>query len=136
MRKWATMDNSQRSGRLLGQPGPAGWAGDETWQSNVVDRQGSRAPSAAALVAASLWALASAIVSAAVAAAALITVAGDPPTWYQPSMLAIGSVSLAATIGGLWLAGIARLRWKLLAIGTAAIIVAALLTVAALAGIA
>jgi hypothetical protein len=65
----------------------------------------------------------------------LITVAGDAPTWYQPSMLTIGTVSLIGTIGGLFLVEVAWLRWKLLAVGSAAVIIAALLTVAALTGI-
>jgi hypothetical protein len=48
-------------------------------------------------------------------------------------MLVAGGVALTGTIGGLRAAEIAWLRWKLLAIGTTAIIVAALLTVAAIA---
>jgi hypothetical protein len=107
----------------------------EPWRAEVAEPR-PQGPPAAALVGASLWALGSAIVTAAVGVAALIILAGDPPTWYQPSMLTTGIVSLAGTIGGLCLVEVARVRWKLLAIGSTAIIIAALLTVAALTGIA
>jgi hypothetical protein len=128
------MDTFPRSARFPGQPGSASWAHGGPPQSDLVDRYGRPVPSPAALVGVSLWALGSGIVGSLVAVAALITIAGDPPAWYQPSMLVTGGLSLAATIGGLWLAEMAWLRWKLLAIGTAAIVVAALLTVAALTG--
>jgi hypothetical protein len=122
---------STYAGRPYGQPPPASGIRREPWYADAADGR-KPGPSAAALVGASLWALGSAIVSVVVGAAALITVAGDPPTWYRPSMLMIGAVSLTGTIGGLRLVEIAWLRWKLLAIGSTAIIIAALLTVAAI----
>jgi hypothetical protein len=85
-------------------------------------------------VGASLWALGTALVGAIVAVAALIAVANDSPTWYPLSMLVTGGIGLTGTIGGLRLADIAWLRWKLLGIGSAAIIVAGLLTITALTG--
>ncbi|HEX5997671.1 MAG TPA: hypothetical protein VFY84_21235, partial [Jiangellales bacterium] len=99
-----------------------------------VDRRDRWVPPAGVLVVACLWALGSAVVGAVVGAAALIAVAGHPPTWYPLSVLTAGGVALISTVGGLLLAGIRWLRWKLLAIGTTAVIVAGLMTVTVLAG--
>jgi hypothetical protein len=127
-----TIDTSTYAGRPYGRPASASGI-----RSRHIEAAGVRPPGppAAVLVGASVWALGSAVVSAVVGAAALVTVAGDPPTWYKPSMLAIGAVSLIGTIGGLRLVEVAWLRWKLLALGTTATAIAALLTVAALAGV-
>lgn len=107
----------------------------EPWQTNLADEYAAPQPSAGVLVGVSLWALALAVVGAVTGAAALITVAGDPPAWYPPAILATGALSLTVTIGGLRLVEKAWLRWKLLGMGTAAIIVTALLTVAAISGV-
>jgi hypothetical protein len=70
------------------------------WQPNLADQYSTPQPSTGVLVAVSLWALALAVVGAVTGAAALITVAGDPPTWYPPSILATGAASLTVTIAG------------------------------------
>jgi hypothetical protein len=135
MGRWATISTSAYSDPSYGQPPSLREIRREPWRAEVADPR-PPGPSAGALVGASLWALGSAIVTAVVGVAALIILAGDPPTWYQPSMLTTGTVSLTGTISGLCLVEVAWVRWKLLAIGSTAIIIGALLTVAALTGIA
>jgi hypothetical protein len=92
MVRWTFIDSSGHPGRRSGPADPAG----------------GRVPAAGVLVGACLWALGSAVAGAVVGMAALVAVAGDPPAWFPPSVLAVG---------------------------TAAVLVAALLTVAVLVGI-
>jgi hypothetical protein len=82
-------------------------------------------------VATCLWALGLAVAGAAVGVAALFVLAGDPPTWYPPAVVIAGLVGIATTATALGLVGIARLRWPMLGAGTAALVVAAVLTLAA-----
>jgi hypothetical protein len=126
-----TIAGSTHYGPWPGQPPLTSGAGRERWQPNLADRT-RRAPSTGVLVGVSLWALALAVVGVVTGVAALITVAAGPPMWYPPSILVTGAVGLTVTIGGLRLVEIAWLRWKLLALGTAAITATALLTVAAI----
>jgi hypothetical protein len=118
-----------------GQPPLTSGGYGEPWPANLAGQDSTRQPPAGVLVGASLWALALGVAGAVTGAAALITVAGDPPMWYPPAILATGAVSLIGAIGGLRLVEVAWLRWKLLALGTAAITVTALLTVAAITGL-
>jgi hypothetical protein len=129
------LDSSTHYGPWPGQPPLTGGMRHEPWQTNPADPHTTPQPSTGVLVGVSLWALALAVLGAVTGAAALITIVNGPPMWYPPSILAAGAVSLTVIIGGLRLVEVAWLRWKLFALGTAAVIVAALMTVAAISGI-
>ncbi|MDQ7904733.1 hypothetical protein RB614_09400 [Phytohabitans sp. ZYX-F-186] len=90
-------------------------------------------PPSGKLVAMCAWATALGLVGLLVATRALLALwRGNPPTWYEPSFIAIGLVGIGLTVGAFMSIQRRRLPWIMLALATIPLVASIVLTVRAI----
>lgn len=91
------------------------------------------APPTTKLVAMCAWASGLGLVGLLVATRALLAMwRGNPPTWYEPSFIAVGLVGIGLTVGAFMSIQRRRLPWVMLALATIPLIASIVLTVRAI----
>lgn len=91
------------------------------------------APPTTKLVAMCAWASGLGLIGLLVATRAVLAMwRGDPPTWYEPSFIAVGLVGIGLTVGAFMSIQRRRLPWIMLALATIPLVASIVLTVRAI----